>query len=141
MPIIRIYEHKKNISHSKMCNARAPLIDRLHTYCRLNADLMQTHADFAKNPPSCLYKSCVPAACCLSGVRAPAYCLLAADSICRNLKDLLPHSTFFSRCGTFSCIPPRGSKFRVVMATLFPYGMINHFPSPKWDTICRINAT
>ena len=30
------------------------------------------------------------AACCLSGARAPAYCLLAADSICRNLKDLLP---------------------------------------------------
>ena len=29
------------------------------------------------------------AACCLSGARAPAYCLLAADSICRNLKDLL----------------------------------------------------
>ena len=25
----------------------------------------------------------------LSGARAPAYCLLAADSICRNLKDLL----------------------------------------------------
>ena len=46
MPIIRIYEHKKNISHSKMCNARAPLIDRLHTYCRLNADI-------AKNPPPC----------------------------------------------------------------------------------------
>ena len=30
------------------------------------------------------------AACCLSGARAPAYCLLAADIICRNLKDLLP---------------------------------------------------
>ena len=29
------------------------------------------------------------AACCLSGARASAYCLLAADSICRNLKDLL----------------------------------------------------
>ena len=29
------------------------------------------------------------AACFLSGARAPAYCLLAADSICRNLKDLL----------------------------------------------------
>ena len=29
----------------------AVLIDRLHTYCRLNAVLMQTHADFAKNPP------------------------------------------------------------------------------------------
>ena len=29
------------------------------------------------------------AACCLSGARAPAYCLLAADIICRNLKDLL----------------------------------------------------
>ena len=25
----------------------------------------------------------------LSGARAPAYCLLAADIICRNLKDLL----------------------------------------------------
>ena len=42
--------------------------------------------------------------CCLSGVRTPAYCLLAADSICRNLKDLLPRlrllqqaSSFFSR--------------------------------------------
>ena len=42
--------------------------------------------------------------CCLSGVQAPAYCLLAADSICRNLKDLLPRlrllqqaSSFFSR--------------------------------------------
>ena len=31
------------------------------------------------------------AACCLSGARAPAYCLLAADSICRNLKDLHQH--------------------------------------------------
>ena len=31
-----------------------------------------------------------PLACCLSGVRTQAYCLLAADSICRNLKDLLP---------------------------------------------------
>ena len=30
------------------------------------------------------------AACCLSGARAPVYCLLAADIICRNLKDLLP---------------------------------------------------
>ena len=30
------------------------------------------------------------AACYLSGARAPAYCLLAADIICRNLKDLLP---------------------------------------------------
>ena len=28
--------------------------------------------------------------CCLSGAPAPAYCLLAADIICRNLKDLLP---------------------------------------------------
>ena len=45
----------------------------------------------------------IPAACCLSGVRAPAYCLLAADSICRNLKDLLPHSTIFGKLSTFFC--------------------------------------
>ena len=32
-------------------------------------------------------------ACCLSGARAPAYCLLAADIICRNLKDLLQSVT------------------------------------------------
>ena len=29
------------------------------------------------------------AACCLSGAQAPVYCLLAANIICRNLKDLL----------------------------------------------------
>ena len=33
------------------------LIDRLHTYCRLNVVLMQTHADFVKNPPP----NCLPA--------------------------------------------------------------------------------
>ena len=38
------------------------------------------------------------AACCLSGARAPAYCLLAADIICRNLKDLLP---FLHKVHTF----------------------------------------
>ena len=32
----------------------------------------------------------IPAACCLSGVRTQAYCLLAADSICRNL-NILTH--------------------------------------------------
>ena len=30
-----------------------------------------------------------PLACCLSGVRTQAYCLLAADSICRNLNILI----------------------------------------------------
>ena len=42
----------------------------------------------------CLSGVRTPAYCLLarslSGVRTPAYCLLAADSICRNLKDLLP---------------------------------------------------
>ena len=32
------------------------------------------------------------AACSQSEVRVPAYCLLAADSICRNLKDLLQNA-------------------------------------------------
>ena len=32
------------------------------------------------------------AACSQSEVRIPAYCLLAADSICRNLKDLLQNA-------------------------------------------------
>ena len=45
----------------------------------------------------------IPAACCLSGVRAPAYCWLAANSNCRNLKDLLPDSTFFGKLSTFFC--------------------------------------
>ena len=36
-------------------NPTSRLIDRLHTYCILNVVLMQTHADFAKNPPpNCL---------------------------------------------------------------------------------------
>ena len=39
--------------------------------------------------------------CCLSGVRAPAYCLLAADSICRNLKDLLPRLRLLQQARTF----------------------------------------
>ena len=35
------------------------------------------------------YAAAALAAACLSGAQAPAYCLLAADIICRNLKDLL----------------------------------------------------
>ena len=35
-------------------------------------------------------QAAIAAACCLSGARAPVCCLLAADIICRNLKDLLP---------------------------------------------------
>ena len=41
--------------HSNTLGNTPPLIDRLHTYCRLNVVLMQTHAYFAKNPPpNCL---------------------------------------------------------------------------------------
>ena len=32
-----------------------------------------------------------PLACCLSGVRTQAYCLLAADSICRNHVEKTEH--------------------------------------------------
>ena len=45
--------------------------------------------------------------CCLSGAPATAYCLLAADSICRNLKDLLHRLPLllapsrFARLGAF----------------------------------------
>ena len=113
---------KKTYPYSKMCNARALLIDRLHTYCRLNADACRL-CEKSTSMLCTTKAAAVPAACFLSGERTQAYCLLAADSICRNLKDLLPHSTFscrcgtfFSRYGTFSCIPPRGSKFRVMMA-------------------------
>ena len=69
------------------CNARFTAVNILRKVSIFSGKVAAKAAKAAKRRSG--IQAANAAACCLSGARAPVYCLLAADIICRNLKDLL----------------------------------------------------